>query len=320
MTRPEVSILLVSWNTLAETRRCLSSLEFAVNDGLRYEVIAVDNGSRDGSADLLASWPDLRLIRNQTNVGHSAAINQAYARSTGELILLLNSDITFHPGSLTALVSFLRTRPEAAGVAPRFHYRDSAKQHYYRLLTYRRALALTPLRRLRTFRRAYQEYAMQGDDFSDPRLVEMPSAACLLLRRTVLDRGQIFDERIPLYHNDVLLAHTLACQGLRLWMTPDSVVTHTVSASARLVDAHTLLRLELGGLIRYLQITQPRYRVWLFQLVAAVSEVTRRQLRRGPRLRIPDLVATLRGELPRLPDAPPTPSKTSVPAPLVEKL
>ena len=89
MSAPEVSVLLVSWNTREETRRCLESLRRTAA-GLSYEVVAVDNGSRDGSTEVLAAEDRVQLIRNDHNVGFAAAVNQAYRAATGELILLLN--------------------------------------------------------------------------------------------------------------------------------------------------------------------------------------------------------------------------------------
>ena len=64
MTNPGSPVLIISWNTREETRRCLESLARVAPIGLRYEVVAIDNASRDGSAELLAADPTVRLIRN----------------------------------------------------------------------------------------------------------------------------------------------------------------------------------------------------------------------------------------------------------------
>jgi GT2 family glycosyltransferase len=304
MNRPDVSVLLVSWNTCAETQRCLASLPAAATADVRYELIVVDNGSRDGSADMLAARTDLELIQNESNLGFAAAVNQAYARATGALILLLNSDICFQPGALTALVRFLRDRPEVAGVAPLYLNADGTiQEHYMRLLTFRTALALgTALRFLPGFRRAWRAHLMCGNDFSRAQPVPQPSASCLLLRRTALPDQSIFDERLPIYFNDVLLARTLAKAGHRLWMTPDAVVTHTLGASTRLLGPAGRTRHHLGGLVRYLRVTEPMHRVLVFQALVLLDRLARRLFRQPGQLGAHDLWAAIRGDVGPLPD------------------
>ncbi|MGP3953659.1 glycosyltransferase [Streptomyces sp. 7N604] len=302
MTRPEVSVLVVSWNTLAETRRCLDALASA--GGVDYEVIVVDNGSVDGSAEMLAARADVALVRNPDNRGFAAAVNQAYAHASGELILLLNSDVRLRPATLATLVRFLRDRPEAAGVAPLYLNPDGTiQQHYLRLPTFTSALALaTVLRKLPGFRGAMRNYLMAGEDFTRPRPVEQPSASCLLLRRDVLDPHTILDARLPIYFNDVLLARVLADAGHQLWMTPDAAVTHTLGASTRLLGARSRSRHHLSGLTRYLQLTQPRRRLALFRALVFCDRAARRVLRAHGHLGLRELRAALQGDAGRLPD------------------
>jgi GT2 family glycosyltransferase len=278
-----------------------------VTDDLTYEVIAVDNGSRDGSADMLASWPDLLLLSNERNLGFASAANQAYASSHGEMVLLLNSDICLQPGALTVLARFLREQPEAAGVAPLFLSNHQGLFHYQRLITFRSALAqTTALRLLPGFRGALRARQMRGEDFSQPRPVPMPAAACLLLRRSVLSPDKIFDERLPLYFNDVLLAKQLAAVGHHLWMTPESVVTHVGGASTRQLGPVMNHRHGLGGLVRYLRITQSRRRLRMFQGLVLLDWAARRLLfRRGHgQLDFRDIRAALSGDVGPLPDRP----------------
>jgi GT2 family glycosyltransferase/glycosyltransferase involved in cell wall biosynthesis len=303
MTRPDVSVLLVSWNTRVQTRRCLDSLPDAAQ-GLSYEVIVVDNGSRDGSPEMLGAYPGLVLIHNDRNLGFAAAANQAYAHSSGEMVLLLNSDITLRTRALTTLATFLRERPKAAGVAPLYLNPDgSIQQHYMRLPTFRSVLALaTAVRYLPGFRRSWREHLMRGEDFSRPRPVEQPSVSCLLLRRSALPSERVFDERFPLYFNDVLLARTLARAGHHLWMTPEAVVTHTLGASTSLLGPAVRTMYRLAGLIDYARLTQPRGRVRVLQALVLLDRLTRRALRLRGQLGIGDLWTVLRGDIGPLPD------------------
>ena len=314
--RPDVSILLINWNTRELTLRCLDSLPGSSDDDLRYEVIVVENGSDDGSVAAFESRRDIhQLIPNVENRGYAAAVNQAFAASRGDLILLLNSDVHFRPGSLSALVRFLRARSDVAGVAPLYLNPDgTVQQHYYRLPTFRMVLSNSNalLRRLPPFRRWIRSYRMVDDDFSSPRPVPQPSASCLLLRRSCLESDRIYDEQYPVYFNDVALAYKLNEEGHSLWMTPDAQVVHEHGASTRLLGG-THKRQHLGALVRYLKATQPRPQVLTFQALALVQGVIPRALGRSGSLPLDDLWHAVSGDPGPLPQAATPPARASEP-------
>ncbi|MFV2017271.1 glycosyltransferase family 2 protein [Micromonospora sp. LOL_023] len=302
MTHMDLSILLVSWNTREETRACLDSLPTGIRDDLRYEIVAVDNGSCDGSAELLAGHPRVRLLRNEHNIGFAAAVNQAYRQSQGDLILLLNSDVLFHPGTLSTMVEHLHQHPEAAGVSPLYLNPDGTfQQHYVNLPSFAATIALvTALRKLPAFRQALHRFQMRGEDFSRPRL--LASGSCMLLRRQVLSADRIFDERFPIYWNDAVLARTLRDAGHQLWMIPHAVVTHSRGASCRRLGPTIRHRHLLGSLVGYLALTEPRYRLAIFRALALVDHGVKLLFGRPVPLRLSDLRAALRGDVGPLPD------------------
>lgn len=298
---PEVSVLLTSWNTRDEIRGCLRALHAAAA-GLTYEVIAVDNGSVDGSTELLAADPRVNLIRNERNVGFAAAINQAHRRATGEFVLLLNSDVCFHLGALHSMVRFLRRRPEAAGVSPLYVNPDGTfQQAYCREPSFITCFALfTSLRRLPGFRGSLHQFDMRGEDFSQPR--ELSSGSCLLLRAGVVATDHLLDERFPVYWNDNVLTRQLRDAGERLWMIPEAVVTHNRGASCRLMGPAMRFRHLLGGMVCYLTLTQPRHRVALFRMVLLAEYLLKSVCGRKTTLGWSDLTAALRGDVGPLPD------------------
>lgn len=301
MSTPLVSVILVSWNTRESTRRCLAALH-ASGDGLAYEVVAVDNGSADGSAELLAADGRVRLIRNDRNVGFAAAVNQAFREATGELILLLNSDVEMRPDALAIMVGFLGDRPDAAGVSPLYLNPDGTfQQHYVQFPSLAACLALwTALKRLGPFRRALDRFRMQGEDFSRPR--ELASASCVLVRTRVFGPGPVFDERFPIYWNDALLTRSLLGAGHRLWMLPDAVVVHARGASCRLLGPAVRFRHLLGGLVLYLRLTESRFRVEVFRSLVVADYVAKTVSGRTTTLAWGDLRAALRGDVGPLPD------------------
>jgi GT2 family glycosyltransferase len=305
MSTPEVSILIVSWNTRELTLRCLDSLPRGVDDGTTYEAVVVDNASRDGTPAALYARDDVRLIANADNRGYAKGVNQAYAASTGGLVLLLNSDVELEPGSVSVLVRFLRDRPEVGGVGPLYLNPDGSPQAFhfrFPTLPAMLASASAPLRLLPPLRRSIRRYGMLDDDFSQPRQVPQPSASCLLLRRSALPADWMMDERYPIYFNDVALARWLAGRGYALWMTPEAVVRHVHGASTRMLGG-SLARQHIGAFVRYLRAYEPGYKLACFRLVVGLQKLALYAARRET-LRPRDLLAALRGDPGPLPQAP----------------
>lgn len=296
-----VSVLILSWNTRELTERCLDSLPASC------EVIVVDNGSADGSAEMLAARNDITAILNEGNRGYAGGVNQAYAAAHGDLVLLLNSDVEFLPGSFEAMLRFLRERPDAAGVAPGYRNPDGTPQpQHARLPTFGALLGNVSalFGRLPPVARLVRRYKMLDDDFSEPRPVEQPAASCLLLRRSALGDGPLMDESFPIYFNDVELAHRIKANGGVLWMTPDAVVVHELGASTRHLGT-ALARHHVGGMVRYLSVVAGASRSRLLTLRAVIlAEYLARAVVRHPgALPLRDLWSAVRGDPGPVPQA-----------------
>src|SRR5687768_12176313 len=137
--RPDVSVLIVSWNARAYLRRCLASLFDPADPEVRdawgragrpltestqervsWEPIVVDQESLDGSADMVAAeFPQVKLIRQRPNLGFAGGNNVGIRQATGRYILLLNSDTVVRPGWLTRLVEYADAHPRAGLIAPK---------------------------------------------------------------------------------------------------------------------------------------------------------------------------------------------------------
>jgi GT2 family glycosyltransferase len=304
MNRPDVSILIVNWNTRALVLECLDALPVGIEDDLSYEVIVVENGSVDGSADALAERGEIELIRNSANLGFAAAVNQAFRRASGEFVLLLNSDVNVTPGALSTLVWFLRGDPTAAGAAPLYVNPDGSPQPFhFRFPTFATTLVSgsTLIRKiLPGSERRLRDYWMADEDFSKARPVPQPSASCLLLRRSFLRSDLIFDERYPIFFNDVQLARSLADQGLKLWVTPDATVVHEAHASTSMLGPAGT-RQYLGSVIRMLSDTEPPAKVWFYRTVVFLQHIPIWLLGRSSALGFRDLWKALGGDVGPLP-------------------
>jgi GT2 family glycosyltransferase len=117
---PTVTVVVVNWNRRELLGACLRSL--AAQTHPNFQVVVVDNGSEDGSPDLVremtASFPaPLSLVTNSVNRGFCAANNQGFAASRSELVALLNNDAEAEPGWLAALEAVIRTSDDVGMAA-----------------------------------------------------------------------------------------------------------------------------------------------------------------------------------------------------------
>jgi GT2 family glycosyltransferase len=232
---PELSVVVLSWNTRDLLLACLAAL-FAEQPAVRREVIVVDNGSTDGSAAAVAAaFPQVALLANAENRLYSAGNNQGVAAARGEFVCLLNSDTEVRPGALDRLVAFLRAHPGHGAVAPKLVDPDGTVQRAcQRFPTLFTALYFDSW--WGTFwpgRRAQDRYLMRDFDHAHSRDVEQPPGACLCMRREEYVRRGGLDEALPLFFNDVDLCKRLWRDGRRIHYLAEAEVLHHRGGSTR---------------------------------------------------------------------------------------
>lgn len=235
MTAPVLSVVVLSWNTQALTLRCLQAL-FAEPPRHAREVIVVDNGSTDGSADAIATaFPRVRLLRNPDNRLYAAGNNQGVAAAAGEFICTLNSDTEVRAGAMDALVDFLRAHPEYGAVAPKLVDPDGGVQRAcQRFPTLATALCYDSWWGTFWPGSAVQaRYLMLDFDHLQSRDVDQPPGACLLMRTAEWRAFGGFDETLSLFYNDVDLCRRLWRKGRRIHYLTTVEVMHHRGASTR---------------------------------------------------------------------------------------
>jgi N-acetylglucosaminyl-diphospho-decaprenol L-rhamnosyltransferase len=229
----DLSILIVTWNSERWIDRCLRSIPAAC-EGLEYEVVIHDNASSD--ATLHAVDRNVRVLRSQTNDGFAAGTNRALAASRGRYVFLLNPDCELAPRAITLLFEFLESHPKIAGAVPLLVDDDGAVQRDFQLrrLPTLGTLAAEVLLFDKVFPRnpATKSYRYRDLDLTEPRRIEQPAAAALLLRREVVDGVGPFDEQFsPAWFEDVDYCRRLAERGHEIWVVPAASVRHFGGAS-----------------------------------------------------------------------------------------
>lgn len=235
-----VAVNIVAWNSMAYIPNVLASLD--EQDTREFMVTIVDNASSDGIVPWLAEHrPDVAVLRNMRNQGFSRAHNQAIALAFSRwnetdldqrYVLVANPDLEFAPDAIRLLTTFMDEHPDIAACGPKLlravmQPGDDERRETLRSRTIdSTGLVITKARRAYD-RGAGEEDAGQYDQVDE---VFGFSGACVMFRasalRAVACEGEIFDEDIFAYKEDVDLAWRMKRCGYRAMFVPHAVVWH----------------------------------------------------------------------------------------------
>lgn len=219
---PDLSIVLVCWNNRSYLFPCLESL-YAGAMRHSYDVVVVDNGSTDGSQDVLRrDYPEILLIQNDGNVGLGRASNQGIAATRGRHILLLNNDTIVNGPSLDAMVDYLDANPRAAATGGKLLNGDGTVQSCYNDFSTLREEFLIATR---LGEMLWDGYPAQMDD-DRVRNVAWLGSACLMLRRAALDDVGLLDESYFIYGDEADLQYRLVQAGWDVVYLPHATTIH----------------------------------------------------------------------------------------------
>jgi GT2 family glycosyltransferase len=218
----DLSIVIVCRNNRSYLEPCLESL-YGSGSKSRFEVLVVDNGSTDGTQEMLrAKFPAVQIIQNHSNLGLSKASNQGIQAAQGRHILLLNDDTIVNGPSLDAMVEFLDSHPEAGGVGGQLLNPDRTIQSCYNGFSTLREEFLVATR-LGEFR--WQGYPAIMTD-KRVRVVGWIGSACLMLRRSALDQVGLLDEEYFIYGDEADLQYRLMRAGWKVFYLPHASTIH----------------------------------------------------------------------------------------------
>ena len=225
-----VAVIVVNWNTRDLLAECLAAISATAGD-VDVETVVVDNGSSDGSVELVRErFPHVRLIANRDNRGFGPANNQAIAATDSPFVLMLNSDARLLPGTLGRLLARLESAREAGLVGAQLRDPDGAFQFSHAAFPSlgREALILSGVGRL-LHGPWYPSFGPHAN--GQARAVDWVSGACMLARRAALRDTGVFDEAYRFYGEETDLCYRLRQRGWEVWYEPAAVVIHRGGAS-----------------------------------------------------------------------------------------
>lgn len=225
---PKVSIIIVNWNTKDYLKQCLQSIIENVKNTIS-EVIVVDNNSSDDSIKMLQStFTDVKLIRNNVNVGFAKANNQALKESQGDYILFLNPDAQIVENAVQRMVDFLKLNPTIDLVAPKLLNSDGSLQRSCRRFPniFADFMESTFLAELFPRNHFFNWYEMGKWDHNYTREICHPAFACVLVRHETLDRIGLMDERFFMYYEEIDFCYQIKKSGGKIYFYPFAEVIH----------------------------------------------------------------------------------------------
>jgi len=224
----DLSIVIVNWNTKDLLKSCLRSI-YEKTKEIKYEIIVVDNASKDGSAKMIKEeFPEVKLIENKENVGFARGNNQGFFQSKGKYVLLLNPDTKLIDNSFLKMANYLDLNKEAGAVGPKFFYPDGTFQRYYaRFPTFLSMITLWfPPKKVAYGLRPTRSFFMLDDDFSKVMEIDHIAAACVMVRRNLFLKENLMDEKFTIFFGDVDLSHRIYDKGFKIYFLPHAQIIH----------------------------------------------------------------------------------------------
>lgn len=218
---PLVSVIIPNWNGMKYLPGCLDALRGQTFRD--FEVLLIDNGSTDGSAEFVSEkYPETRIISLGSNLGFSRAVNAGVRESRGGIVALLNNDTSAEPGWIESGVRALESNPGAGIIASRVVFMDrpdvidSAGDEY------------APWGAV--FNRGHGRPADENE-FRTSREIFGMCASAAFIRRAVFDDIGLFEESFFAYYEDLDFNLRARLRGWKCVYTPEAVVRHSYSGS-----------------------------------------------------------------------------------------
>jgi GT2 family glycosyltransferase len=254
---PKVSFITVCYRTPHLIRVLLKGIEEA-KFSFPFEYFLVDNGQDETVKMVRERFPWVTVIEPGANIGFGRANNLALAQAKGEYVMLVNPDLTIFPGEMEKLLAFADAAPDSGIIGPLVENPNGTRQesctrfpHALMPFYSRTILGRTPWGR-----KALDRYLMRDVPHDQPHDTDTVYGAAMLIRRPVIERIGMFDDRFFMYYEDVDLCRRVWQSGHRVTYAPVARFVHYHQRESRIrtpweVFTNRTARIHIASGVKY---------------------------------------------------------------------
>jgi len=233
----DLSIIIVNYNTKDLLRKLLTSFKNSNLGSYKVEVIVVDNASTDGSSESIKLYlPTIKLIQNRTNLGYARANNQGIKIAKGKYVLLLNSDTLLNKTTLLQMLKFMGENKQFSAATCRVELvnREIDPACHRGFPTPWAAFTyFSGLEKLFSQLKLFGQYHQTWKDLHKVHEVDVISGAFFMIRKKILNKLGLLDERFFMYAEDVDLCYRMKNLGYKIAYNPNTKIIHYKTSSGR---------------------------------------------------------------------------------------
>ena len=272
----DVSIVIVNYKTREHLRRCLQAI--SSENLLRLETIIFDNGSGDGSVEMVRQdFPWAHLIESKTNIGFAKANNLAFRQAKCDFVLLLNPDVEVKDGAINLMHQYMKDNPDVAVAGCKVLYPDGRIQMSCGYAPTIASAFFGGEFINRLFKKIFPRRDFIGacgitkDQLNCFHEVETLLGACVILRKDILEKTGGFDENMFVYFEECELFHRIRQMGGRIMYIPNASVYHHAGASISLNSIDKAVSYYQKSQEYYLRKVYGLKHIKLFRILVATS-------------------------------------------------
>jgi len=216
----DLSIIIVSWNVREKLKENLRALQKA-RGNLDMEVFVVDNNSHDNTVAMVAEqFPDVKLIKNNENLGFAKANNQAIRQTQGDFVLLLNPDMKVKPDTLINMLNWMRASSQINVASCKLIDEQGKVIKHVRKFPKLWDQLMVILKIPHLFPKVLNKYLCSDFNYGQPAKVDSIRGSFFMIRKETITKVGLLDEKYFIWFEEVDYCKRVKQAGGQIWYTP----------------------------------------------------------------------------------------------------